>query len=218
MAKLRPSSQRWLKEHRDDPFVQRAKREGYRSRAAYKLLELQGMLHDKAGKVRPLIKPGAHVVELGAAPGGWTQVAVNLAGPEGRVLGVDLLEMDPVPGAEILQGDFLDQAVLDEIRARLPDFGRVDVVLSDMAPNMTGYKSADQGRGELLAECAFEFAEEALVIGGGICFKMFQGPGFDELVRRARLEFTQVKTVKPEASRSRSPELYLVGLDFKGAR
>ncbi|ABK45507.1 23S rRNA Um-2552 2'-O-methyltransferase [Magnetococcus marinus MC-1] len=214
MAKQRPSSKRWLREHHNDPYVQQARREGYRSRAAYKLMELQEVVKED-GKSLLLIPVGANVVELGAAPGGWTQVAVKLAGVEGSVVGIDLLAMDPVPGAEILVGDFLDDAMLAQLQGLLHE-GRVDVVLSDMAPNMCGVKSADQLRGEALAEAAFQFVEENLKTGGNFAVKLFNGPGFHDMVKQARAMFTVVKVVKPDSSRSRSPEHYLVGMGFKG--
>ncbi|MEG3640152.1 RlmE family RNA methyltransferase [Magnetococcus sp. PR-3] len=214
MAKPRPSSKRWLREHHNDPYVQQARREGFRSRAAYKLMELQEVVkHD--GKPVLLIPRGANVVELGAAPGGWTQVAVKLAGEKGSVVGIDLLAMDPVPGAQLLQGDFLDDDMLHQLEALLTD-GRVDVVLSDMAPNMCGVKSADQLRGEALAEAAFLFAEENLKQGGNLGIKLFNGPGFHDMVKQARAMFDVVKVIKPDSSRSRSPEHYLVGIAYKG--
>nr|CRH06984.1 Ribosomal RNA large subunit methyltransferase J [Candidatus Magnetococcus massalia] len=213
--KQRPSSARWLKEHHSDPFVQRARKEGYRSRAAYKLLELQECLK-VSGRVVPLISSGARVVELGAAPGGWTQVVTRLIGEQGRIVGIDLLEMDPIPGATLLQGDFLEEEAVTAIEAEMPG-GEIDVVLSDMAPNMCGIKSADQTRGELLAELALQFAEENLKVGGNLAIKLFNGPGFHDMVKQARAQFDHCKVIKPDASRSRSPEHYLVGFGYKGA-
>ncbi|MEO5366585.1 MAG: RlmE family RNA methyltransferase [Magnetococcus sp. WYHC-3] len=226
MSKRRPSSHRWLQEHHSDPFVKAARLEGYRSRAAYKLLEIQQQMR--------LIHPGDTVVELGAAPGGWTQVALAWVGASGRYVALDILPMDPVAvpledgcaQALVLQGDFLEQTTLDALALALgqppgvwdrPGAGVADVVLSDMAPNMTGFKAADQGRGELLAESAFEFARAALRPGGVLVVKLFQGPGFHDILRVARREYRQVRVVKPEASRGRSPEQYLVASGFSAA-
>ncbi|MBF0294712.1 MAG: RlmE family RNA methyltransferase [Magnetococcales bacterium] len=211
MTARRPSSARWLEEHRNDPYVAAARREGYRSRAAYKLLELdQSVMARNRG--HGLVNRGDAVAELGAAPGGWTQVAVERAGREGRVVAVDLLPMEPLPGAVIVQGDFLEEAIVEQVRACFGPSGQADVVLSDMAPNMTGYKLADQGRGGLLAEAAFEFAREVLRPGGRLVVKLFQGPDFHLLVRQARAMFASVKVEKPPASRDRSAEQYLVGI------
>ncbi|MBF0622982.1 MAG: RlmE family RNA methyltransferase [Magnetococcales bacterium] len=210
MVKRRPSSSRWLREHHADPYVLQARKERYRSRAVYKLLEIQERFS--------VIQQGHHVVDLGAAPGGWTQVALSLVGKSGRVVAIDLLPMKPMPPAYVITGDFLDNDVYDNLKSILNSDGKdgsVDVILSDMAPNMSGFKAADQGRGELLAESAFEFVNTALVAGGSMVIKLFQGPGFHTLVREARTLFDQVKVVKPKASRSRSPENYLVGLDFR---
>ncbi|NGZ05172.1 MAG: RlmE family RNA methyltransferase [Magnetococcales bacterium] len=216
MTKRRPSSARWLAEHRSDPYVAAARREGYRSRAAYKLLEIDASLAAReAGK--GLIRPGDAVVELGAAPGGWSQVAASRVGMHGRVVALDLLPMDPIPGVVILCGDFLDDALLEPLRAGLGPSGKADVLLSDMAPNMTGVKIADQGRGSVLAEAALDFACTILRPGGRIVLKLFQGPDFQELVRMARLRFSRVKVEKPPASRDRSAELYLVGSGFRDA-
>ncbi|MBF0626711.1 MAG: RlmE family RNA methyltransferase [Magnetococcales bacterium] len=216
MSNRRPSSARWLEEHRNDPYVAAARRDGYRSRAAYKLLEIDSALAARSGG-RGLFRPGDVVLELGAAPGGWTQVAARRVGDAGRVVAMDLLPMDPVPGVLILQGDFLDEAILEPLRLGLGPTGRADVVLSDMAPNMTGVKIADQGRGSLLVEAALGFASEVLRPGGRIVLKMFQGPDFHDLVRAARIHFTQVKVEKPPASRDRSAELYLIGSGFRAA-
>ncbi|MEO5345014.1 MAG: RlmE family RNA methyltransferase [Magnetococcus sp. YQC-9] len=215
MANRRPSSARWLEEHRNDPYVAAARREGYRSRAAYKLIEIDAALAARSNG-QGLFRPGDVVVELGAAPGGWTQVAANRVGERGRVVAMDLLPMDPLPGVLILQGDFLDEAILEPLRDGLGPTGQADVLLSDMAPNMTGFKVADQGRGSLLVEAALDFAVQVLRPGGRIVLKLFQGPDFHELVRLIRLRFVQVKVEKPPASRDRSAELYLIGSGFKG--
>lgn len=216
MTKRRPSSARWLFEHHHDAFVLKARREGYRSRAAYKLLELVAAsgLDEKNKKVS-LVRPGMLVVDLGAAPGGWTQVATQLVGQTGRVVAVDLLDMPPVAGAMFIQGDFMEDAVMARIVAAITPRNHVDVVLSDMAPNMTGIKAADQAHGELLAESAFAFAQDVLQPGGSLILKLFDGPGFHATVRQARQLFARIKIVKPEASRARSAEHYLLGITFK---
>lgn len=206
MVKRRPSSARWLREHREDHFVQRAKREGYRSRAAYKLLEMVAI----PGGGGSLIRPGMVVVDLGAAPGGWSQVAAELAGKNGRVVAMDLLEMPPLEGVCFLRGDFLTSQALEQLREAIKPHSEVGLLLSDMAPNMSGIPASDQIRGEHLAECAFAFAEEMLRLGGSLIVKLFHGPGFHDTVRQARVRFERVKVVKPEASRARSSEQYLV--------
>ncbi|MBF0136474.1 MAG: RlmE family RNA methyltransferase [Magnetococcus sp. DMHC-1] len=209
MPRRRPSSREWLREHRRDPYVQAAARDGYRSRAAYKLLEIH------ARPPANLLRPGMAVVDLGAAPGGWTQVALQHVGPQGIIVAVDLLAMDPLSGAEIIQGDFLQAATLLEVQRVL---GRpADLLLSDMAPNMSGIKAVDQPRGELLAEAALEFAAAVLKPLGAAVIKLFDGPGFHDLVRGARIAFGQVKVVKPRASRGRSPEHYLVCQGFRAS-
>ncbi|MBF0190174.1 MAG: RlmE family RNA methyltransferase [Magnetococcales bacterium] len=214
MSNRRPSSARWLEEHRNDPYVAAARRDGYRSRAAYKLLEIDASVAARnVGK--GLFRIGDTVVELGAAPGGWTQVAARRVGDQGRVVAVDLLPMDPIPGALVLCGDFLDDAILEQLRAGFGPSGQADVLLSDMAPNMTGVRVADQGRGSLLVEAALDFAFAVLRPGGRVVLKMFQGPDFHDLVRMARLRFTHVKVEKPPASRDRSAELYLIGTGFR---
>ncbi|GIX31082.1 MAG: ribosomal RNA large subunit methyltransferase E [Porticoccaceae bacterium] len=205
MARSR-SSARWLKEHQRDPYVQRSRAEGYRSRASYKLLEL-----DRRDR---LFAPGQRVVDLGAAPGGWTQVAVERVGPKGRVVALDLLPMAPVPGAVVLRGDFTEEAVFELLLAAL-EGEAVDLVLSDMAPNMSGVKAVDQPRALLLAELAADFARRTLRPGGALVVKVFQGEGFDALLRDLRRHFAAVATRKPEASRARSAELYLVARGFR---
>ncbi|MBF0195646.1 MAG: 23S rRNA methyltransferase [Magnetococcales bacterium] len=214
MAKRRPSSGRWLQEHHDDPYVLRARKEGYRSRAAYKLLEIDAELQQKYGKKAALLRSGMTVVDLGAAPGGWSQVAVKLIGKTGRVVAVDLLPIEPINGSVILQGDFLDDAVLQQVTNALEPKGRADLVLSDMAPNMSGFKSSDMARGELLAEAAYDFISQVLEPGGAAVIKLFQGSEFHEMVKQARTMFEKVKVVKPQASRARSAEHYLLGLGY----
>lgn len=214
MVKRRPSSSRWLREHHSDPYVLKARREGYRSRAAYKLLEISA--HPPGGVAAPLIRPGMTVVDLGSAPGGWSQVAASLVGGKGRVVAMDLLAMPPLSGVVFIQGDFLGEQAMQALGAVVGPGRRVDVVLSDMAPNMTGIEAADQARGELLAEAAHDFAVRVLGLGGVLVVKLFHGPGFHETVRRARIDFDRVKVVKPQASRDRSSEQYLVGVGFRG--
>ena len=207
MAKKRSSSKAWLKEHRDDPYVQRAQREGYRSRACYKLLELQDRDH--------LIRPGMTVLDLGSAPGGWSQVAVEQVGHRGRVIASDILAMDNLAGVEFIQGDFTEDAVFEEILAAIGD-DPVDLVISDMAPNMSGMNAVDQPRSMYLVELALDMARKVLAPGGSFVAKVFQGEGFDELLREARASFGKVLTRKPKASRPRSREVYLVAKEFRG--
>ena len=198
-----------MQEHVTDPYVRKAQAEGMRSRAAYKLQQLAERDH--------LLKPGMVVVDLGCAPGGWAQVAGRVVGSEGRVVGVDLLEMLPVPGVRFVQGDFGDDAVLAEVEKYLE--GRpVDLVLSDMAPNMSGVASVDQARSIGLAELALDFAVNHLKPQGNFLVKVFQGSGFEQLVAEIRRCFVQVMIRKPEASRSRSNEVYLVGKGLKAGR
>jgi 23S rRNA (uridine2552-2'-O)-methyltransferase len=200
------SSKAWLREHVTDPYVKRANAEGYRSRAAYKLQQL-------AEKDR-LLRPGMVVVDLGAAPGGWSQVASKAVGKDGFVVGVDLLEFAQVPGVVAIHGDFSEEATLAELERTLA--GRpVDLVLSDMAPNLSGIPSADQARSIGLAELALDFSVKHLKPHGNFLVKTFHGAGYDEFVATLRHSFVEVHTRKPEASRSRSSEVYLVG---KGLR
>ena len=200
------SSQRWLQRQASDPFVRRSKEDGYRSRAAYKLLEL-----DRKDR---LLRPGLTVVDLGAAPGGWSQVAARGVGPRGRVLALDLLDMPPVDGVDIITGDFDDEVVLARALAWLGD-QPADLVLSDMAPNVSGMRAVDQPRSMLLVELAIDFAERTLKPGGDLVVKAFQGAGFDEALRQLRGRFDKVACRKPEASRSQSRETYFVA---KGLR
>lgn len=195
------SSGRWLREHFSDPFVRRAHAEGKRSRAAFKLEQL-----DRAER---LLLPGAVVVDLGAAPGGWSQYAARKLGGKGEVYALDLLPMDEIPGVEFLQGDFREQAVLDGLLARLGG-RRVDLVMSDMAPNITGVDVVDQARAADLEALALDFAVRVLGPEGVLVMKVFQGAGFRELLEEARRRFRTVRMRKPEASRQRSSETYLV--------
>src|SRR6185312_10414135 len=204
MARTKTSA-RWLKEHFNDPYVKRAQQEGYRSRAAYKLLEIQAK--DK------LFKPGMVVVDLGAAPGGWSQVVARLVAPSGRVVALDILAMDALPDVEFIQGDFREEVVLQELLKKLE--GRpVDRVISDMAPNMSGMAGIDQPRIMYLAELALELCQRVLRPGGALLIKLFQGEGFEEYVRTLRQAFKRVVVRKPPASKARSAEVYLVAKDY----
>ncbi|MEE4145088.1 MAG: 23S rRNA (uridine(2552)-2'-O)-methyltransferase RlmE [Halieaceae bacterium] len=208
MAKKKSSSKAWLKEHREDPYVQQAQREGYRSRACYKLLEIQE--RDR------LIRPGMTVLDLGSAPGGWSQVAVALVGHSGRVIASDILPMDTLAGVDFIEGDFTSDEVFRQILDALGDTP-VDLVISDMAPNMSGMSAVDQPRSIYLVELALDMARQVLAPGGAFVSKVFQGEGFDELFREARGSFGKVLTRKPKASRPRSREVYVVATDFRGA-
>jgi 23S rRNA (uridine2552-2'-O)-methyltransferase len=199
------SSRRWLDRHVNDAWVQRAQAEGWRSRAAFKLLEL-----DERDR---FLRPGSRVVDLGAAPGGWSQVAVARVGPKGRVIALDLLAMEPIPGATFLQGDFRSEAVVGALRSEVGPRA-IDVVISDLAPNVSGVAVVDQPRAMHLAELALEFAGECLVEGGTLVVKLFQGAGFDEVVTAARQRFKRVVVRKPKASRPESREVYLVAQGF----
>lgn len=201
------SSQRWLKEHFSDPFVKRAQAEGWRSRAVFKLEEL--LEKDR------LVRPGMVVVDLGAAPGGWSQYVRQAMGERGRVVALDILEMPPIAGVEFIHGDFREPDALSRLESLLGK-DRVDLVLSDMAPNMTGLAAVDRPRGMHLAELARDFAAQWLKPGGDFLVKLFQGPGFDDFVRDLRRDYRRVVLRKPKASRGRSPEVYAVAMDFRG--
>jgi 23S rRNA (uridine2552-2'-O)-methyltransferase len=200
------TSKAWMREHVNDPYVKRAQSEGYRSRAAYKLAQIAE--RDK------LLRPGMVVVDLGAAPGGWSQVAAQGVAPGGRVFAVDLLEMAELPGVTFIRGDFQGGETLAELE-RLLAGKAVDLVLSDMAPNISGIASVDQARAVGLAELALDFAINHLKPQGNFLVKVFQGAGFEEFVKALRGHFGQVMTRKPEASRSRSNEVYLLGRGLK---
>jgi 23S rRNA (uridine2552-2'-O)-methyltransferase len=206
MTRRSRSSNRWLQEHFADPFVQRAQRAGLRSRAVFKLEEV-----DRKEK---LLRTAAVCLDLGAAPGAWSQYAASRVGRQGRVVASDILAMPELAGVEFVQGDFTQPEVFERVRASLPS-GQVDTVLSDMAPNMTGIDVTDQARSLELAELALEMAAAVLKPGGDALIKAFQGAGFPDLVRSARARFTRVKLVKPSASRSRSPEIYLLARQFR---
>jgi 23S rRNA (uridine2552-2'-O)-methyltransferase len=201
----RKRDRRWLERHVNDPYVQQAQREGYRSRAAYKLIEL-----DQRDR---FLKPGQVVVDLGAAPGGWSQVAARRVGASGAVVAIDLLAMDPIAGVDCVRGDFREDEALVRLCARLPaqgEGGAVDLVLSDMAPNVSGMAAVDQPRMMYLVELAMDFANRFAKPGGTLVVKAFQGEGFDALLADARRRYEQVNIRKPAASRSASREVYLV--------
>jgi len=195
------SSQNWLKEHHDDAYVLQARRDGYRSRAVYKLIEIQ---HKDQ-----VLKPGQFILDLGAAPGGWSEYAARFVGNRGRVIAVDLLPVEPIAGVEIIKGDFQERETLDQI---LDLIGRqpFDLVLSDMAPNISGIDTVDQPRSVYLAELAFELARDCLNENGCFVVKLFQGEGFEALTSAFRLAFKSVRYRKPKASRARSREIYAV--------
>jgi 23S rRNA (uridine2552-2'-O)-methyltransferase len=200
------SSQKWLERQLNDPYVARAKREGYRSRAAYKLLEIDE-------KYR-ILKPGQKIVDLGAAPGGWSQIAAKVVGPKGKVVGIDLLPIDPMPGVEFIQLDFLDESAPGKLIEMLG--GPADVVMSDMAANTTGHKKTDHLRIIGLAEAAIYFAREILAPGGAFIAKVFQGGTENQLLADLKRDFAVVRHVKPAASRADSAELYVMATGFRG--
>ena len=195
-----------MHEHLNDAFVKRAQKEGYRARAAYKLIEID----DKDR----LIKPGMTVVDLGAAPGSWCQVVQQRLKGQGRIIGLDLLDMHPIAGVEFIQGDFREESVLRELEEKLNN-KPVDLVIADMAPNISGVKDADQAGALYLTELALEFSQDWLKPGGNFVVKVFIGTGFDDIIKRMRSEFDKVVTRKPKASRGRSSETYLLGLGRK---
>ncbi len=199
-------SQRWLNEHFSDPYVREAQRRGLRSRAVFKL--------EAIDQRDQLLKRGQRVVDLGAAPGGWSAYAAEQVGPTGQVIAIDLLDMEPIAGVTFLQADFSEDAGLKQLDGLLGG-ARVDLVLSDMAPNLSGQKAVDQPRSMLLAELALDFCTDRLNPEGGLLVKVFQGQGFDELVSAMRSRFARVQTRKPQASRGRSREVYLLARGFR---
>ena len=201
MSNKSGSSRRWLREHFSDPYVKQAHQAGLRSRSVFKLMEIQE--RDK------LFKPGMTVVDLGAAPGGWSELIAKLVGDKGRVIALDILPMEPIPGVEFIQGDFCEEALEQELRQRL-DGVRVDRVVSDMAPNMSGIDSVDQPRSMELAELALDLALLVLQREGGFLAKVFQGEGFDTFLVKIRRHFKKVIIRKPKASRGRSREVYIL--------
>ncbi len=201
------SSTRWLERQLNDPYVAAARREGYRSRAAYKLIEIDNRYR--------LLQAGAVVVDLGAAPGGWTQVAVQRAGSTGAVIAIDLLKMDPVPGATVLQGDFLEDSGIAAVNEALAG-RKATLVLSDMAPSTTGHRKTDHLRTIALAEAALDFACDVLAPDGSFLAKVFQGGAEGEMLARMKRAFASVKHVKPAASRAESPETYVLATGYRG--
>lgn len=201
------SSNRWLDEHVNDPYVKKAQVDGYRARAAYKLLELNEK--DK------LIRPGMLVMDLGSAPGSWSQIAGRLVGVKGRVIASDILPMDSLEHVDFIQGDFTEEVVFNQILEML-DGKKVDLVISDMAPNISGVDVADQAASMYLVELAVDMARHVLKTKGDFVVKVFQGEGFDEYVKNVRQFFEKVVIRKPDASRPRSREVYVVGKGFKG--
>ncbi|MEJ2391294.1 MAG: 23S rRNA (uridine(2552)-2'-O)-methyltransferase RlmE [Gammaproteobacteria bacterium] len=199
-------SKKWLKEHFDDPYVKQAQDAGYRSRAVFKLKEI-----DEKDR---LFHPGMTVVDLGAAPGGWCQYARERLGPTDKVIALDILEMEPLPGVEIIKGDFTEQAVLDRLLEVLNN-RQVDLVLSDMAPNISGMKVVDQPKAMYLAELALDFCQRALAPNGDFLVKMFQGEGSDTYIKTLRQQFERVVVRKPRASRPRSREVYLLARGYR---
>lgn len=200
------TSNAWLHEHVNDHYVQLAQKDGYRARAAYKLLEINDKDH--------LLKPGLWVADLGATPGSWSQVASTVVGNSGRIFALDILEMHPIPGVEFLQGDFRDAEVLGQFAEMLGD-RQLDLVISDMAPNITGNAVTDQARSIYLCELALEFSQDHLKPGGSFLVKVFQGYGFNEFMAAMRDQFSVVVSRKPKASRDRSNEIYLLGKQKK---
>jgi len=200
------SSRRWIHEHLSDEFVKKAKKEGYRSRAVYKLLEII--------EKNKIIQNGDIVLDLGAAPGGWSQVAVKFVGSSGKVIASDILPIDEINGVNFLQGDFTEQSVYDDL-LKMTDGSKVNVVLSDMAPNMSGQLSVDQPKSMYLAELAIDMATKTLEINGSFVVKVFQGDGFDNYLQNARKTFKKVSVIKPKASRPRSKEVYLLATQLK---
>lgn len=200
------SSNAWLREHVSDSYVQRARAEGYRSRAAYKLLQIDDRDH--------LLRPGDLVVDLGASPGGWSQVVAKRQQGRGRVIAVDMLAMEPLPGVVFLPGDFRQQEVLDRLQELLQE-QRPGLVLSDMSPNISGISLCDQAQGMHLSELALDFARQWLQPDGSLLVKVFQGLGFDDFLVQMRQSFRLVCLRKPDASRDRSPEVYVLGRGLK---
>jgi len=202
------SSSTWLQRHLSDPFVKKAQLEGYRSRSAYKLTELN--------EKDRLIKPGMRIMDLGSAPGGWSQVAGKLVGKKGRVLATDILPMDPIPNVDFIQGDFTDEAIVAQLLEWLGG-GKFDLIISDIAPNITGIDSADQASSMYFLELALDTVRQTLKHGATFVAKMFQGSGSDQYVKELRSSFEKVIIRKPAASRAESREVYIVAKGFKGS-
>ena len=197
----------WLKRHVNDPYVKQAQKDGYRSRASYKLLEIQ--------EKYKLIRPGMSVVDLGAAPGGWSQVTSRLIGGQGRLIASDILEMDGIPDVTFIQGDFTEDSVLAEILEAVGN-SQVDLVISDMAPNMSGTPEVDMPKAMFLCELALDLAERILKPGGNFVIKIFQGEGFDVYLKDARKKFDKIQMIKPDSSRGSSREQYMLAWGYRG--
>ncbi|HEB82668.1 MAG TPA: 23S rRNA (uridine(2552)-2'-O)-methyltransferase RlmE [Gammaproteobacteria bacterium] len=206
MAKSK-SSKSWLKEHFDDEYVRRSQQDGYRSRAIYKLIEI-----DQKDR---LIKPGMTIIDLGAAPGGWSEYCVKKIGGKGRMIALDILPMEPIDGVSIIKGDFREDAVFEQLMSVMGE-SRADLVISDMAPNISGMESVDMPRAYYLAELALDLARQVLKPGGGLLVKLFQGEGFEAYNRDLKADFSRVVMRKPKASRPRSREIYALATGFKG--
>lgn len=206
MAKSK-SSKGWLKEHFDDEYVRRSQQDGYRSRAIYKLIEIDKKDH--------LVKPGMTVIDLGAAPGGWSEYCVKKLGKKGTMVALDILPMEPIAGVTIIQGDFREDAVFEELMEVMGD-DRADLVISDMAPNISGMGSVDMPRAYYLCELALDLARQVLKPGGGLLVKLFQGEGFEEYNKELKSSFSRVVMRKPKASRARSREIYALATGFLG--
>lgn len=201
------TSKKWLDEHVNDPYVKKAQMDGYRSRASYKLIEIN--------EKDDLYRPGSVVVDLGSAPGGWSQIVAPVVGESGRVIASDILHMDSIIGVDFIQGDFTEESVYDAILQALGG-AQADTVISDMAPNLSGVKNTDQYAAMYLVELALDMARNVLKPGGSFCAKVFQGVGYEEYAKDVRSSFDKVIVRKPAASRPRSREVYLVGKGFKG--
>ena len=201
------SSRGWLREHFDDPYVKKAQFEGRRSRALFKLEEMDNK--DK------LFKRGATVVDLGAAPGGWSELAIEKVGDKGKVFALDILPMDAIAGVQFIQGDFREESVLTQLLNEMGEH-KADLVLSDMAPNISGMSAVDQPRAMYLVELALDLARQVLSKGGSLLVKIFQGEGFEQYLAEVRTAFSSVKVRKPDASRARSREVYILAKGFKG--
>lgn len=206
MSRNSGSSHRWRQRQERDPYVDRAAREGFRSRAAFKLIEID--------RRERLLRSGAIVVDLGAAPGGWSQVAARRVGPRGRVLGIDRLPMDPIDGVEVIAADFLENEGIAALRELVGERA-VDLVLSDLAPNITGNRAIDQPRSLALVEGAMHYADEVLKPGGALLTKMFQGEGVQAFEQELRQRYERVRTIKPKASRPESREIYLLATNYR---
>ena len=201
------TSLKWLQRHVNDPYVKQAQKDGYRSRASYKLLEVQ--------EKYKLIRPGMSVVDLGAAPGGWSQVTSRLIGGQGRLIASDILEMDSIPDVTFIQGDFTEDAVLARILEAVGN-SQVDLVISDMAPNMSGTPEVDMPKAMFLCELALDLAERILKPGGNFVIKIFQGEGFDVYLKDARKKFDKIQMIKPDSSRGSSREQYMLAWGYRG--